>query len=349
MNRAGPVIPEEEAKENRHRILVLLVLGGINYWLAAILATAFAIVATSFSLMVAAIAESDAWELAWWILRLFVELVQLIDWGLTGLVALIGFGGIGTIVAILQIWRHRHGVEPQLRKEVGEPVDHSERTQVENLLNGLAISADVPPPRFIIVNDPAPNSFALGTRPANVLIGVTTGLLDTLTRDETEAVLAYQVSRVGSRDIALSTWTVALTGRTIGFWEYDDTEKPGTKQILLTPSVAIAEWLRARALRDEARRRDMAAVHFTRHPYALLRALEKLEENGAVVQGVSRGTAPLWLEYPARPDTLTLSRAARRFGTDEPLTERIALLRQVVGDPPPLTPGAAEAEAPTEG
>jgi heat shock protein HtpX len=249
---------------------------------------------------------------------------------------------IGTLVAIAQIWRHRHGVEPLLRKEVGEPVDHPERVQVENLLNGLAISADVPPPRFMIVDDAAPNSFALGTRASNVLVGVTRGLLDQLTRDETEAVLAYQVSRVGSRDIALSTWTVALTGRTISFWEYDSEEKPGVKQVLLTPSVAMAEWIRGRTLRDEARRRDMAAVQFTRHPRALLRALEKLEQDGAVVAGVSRATAPLWLEYPARPDTLTLSRAARRFGTDEPLTERIALLRQVVGDAPPLTPGPAE-------
>jgi heat shock protein HtpX len=340
MNRGGPVIPEEAAKDNRYRILALLVIGGFNYWLAAIIATTFTIIATSLALMVAAIFETDAWELAWWVLRLFVEVIGLIDWGLTGLVALIGFGGIGTIVAIVQIWRHRHGVEPQLRKEVGEPVDHPERVQVENLLHGLAISADVPPPRFLIVNDPAPNSFALGTRPSNVLVGVTTGLLDKLTRDETEAVLAYQVSRVGSRDIALSTWTVALTGKTIAFWEYDDEEKPGTKQVLLTPSVAIAEWLRARALRDETRRRDMAAVQFTRHPRALLRALEKLERDGAVVRGVSRGTAPLWLEYPARPDTLTASRAARRFSTDEPLTERIALLRELVGDPPPLTPGA---------
>ena len=42
---------------------------------------------------------------------------------------------------------------------------------------------------------------------------MTRGAIDTLSRDELEAILAYEVSRIGSWDVALSSWTVALTER----------------------------------------------------------------------------------------------------------------------------------------
>jgi Zn-dependent protease with chaperone function len=43
-----------------------------------------------------------------------------------------------------------------------------------------------------VIDDPAPNSFGVGTRPSNTVVGITTGLADRLCRDELEAVLAYR-------------------------------------------------------------------------------------------------------------------------------------------------------------
>lgn len=190
--------------------------------------------------------------------------------------------------------------------------------EVENLLSGLAISADVPPPRFALIEDPAPNALAVGRRPETAIVAVTRGLLDTLSRNETEAILSYEISRIASRDIALATWAVAVTGHTIELWE--NTDRFSVTIGLWVPKL-LAQRLRAFALRSQAAQQDMLAVRFTRNPRSLFDALVKLHQDGRVIGNVSTATAPLWLEYPGR-----------RGPT---LDERITTLRELLRDPPP--------------
>ncbi|MGQ0804699.1 MAG: M48 family metalloprotease [Actinomycetota bacterium] len=198
--------------------------------------------------------------------------------------------------------------------------------EVENLLSGLAISADVPPPRFALIEDPAPNAFAVGRRPETAIVAVTRGLLDTLSRNETEAILSYEISRIASRDIALATWAVAVTGHTIELWE--NTDRFSVTIGLWVPKL-LAQRLRAFALRGQVAQQDMLAVRFTRNPRSLLDALVKLHQDGRVIGNVSTATAPLWLEYPGR-----------RGPT---LDGRITTLRELLREPPV----AQQAEVPS--
>jgi heat shock protein HtpX len=86
--------------------------------------------------------------------------------------------------------------------------------EVRNLLDGLAIAAGIPTPRFAMISDPSPNSFGVGTRRRQrAIIAITDGLVDHLSRDELEAVLAYEVTRIRSYDVALASWTVASRRR----------------------------------------------------------------------------------------------------------------------------------------
>ena len=54
------------------------------------------------------------------------------------------------------------------------------------------------------------------------------------------------------------------------------------------------------ALRDQGTERDRAAVRFTRNPASLLRALEQLDADATEIGHVTRATAPLWIEFPAK-------------------------------------------------
>jgi heat shock protein HtpX len=193
-------------------------------------------------------------------------------------------------------------------------VTGEQHVRVRNLLEGLAIAAHIPPPRFAVIGELAPNSFAVGTRPRNALVAVTTGAINTLSRDELEAILAYEVSRIGSWDVALTSWTVALTGaamsevqsgfaRFIGFIPYHG-------------SLLLQRW----ALRDSASARDRAAVRFTRNPLSLINALEVLQSNRHEIKAVTAATAPLWVEVPG----------------SSMLPERIAALRALAGADPAL-------------
>lgn len=345
------VLHEAELRRNRLRIVPVALLGALNYWLAAIIVTVCAIVGTVVAFALASIFEADLWDVAIAVGRLLVEVADVVDWSAVGLVTLIGFVAIGTIAAVVLIVRHLRGVEATVVRETGatiaDPNDlQPDVREVANLLAGLAIAADVPVPRFAVVEDPAPNAFAVGRRPERVLVGVTTGLLDSLSRAEVEAVLASEISRIATFDVALSTWAVALTGKTITFADEAAAGEHRLRGVLLAPSVFIAEWLRGFALRDDARKRDMIAVRFTRNPRALLDALETLERDRTVVRNVSRATAPLWFESAAPP---TRSRWARRFTTEPSLAERIALVRALLREPGPgstLTDEAARPDGP---
>jgi heat shock protein HtpX len=311
------VLHEAVIRRNRRRIIGVAVLGVINYWIAAIVLTICLVLGTLVALL---------FEVA------DVGIFRAVDdvgrsvrdhpagWALTALAVLGGFVVVGTLVGIVLIAFRLRLVEHRLLRETSARAElhEGDEREVANLLEGLAISADVPVPRFVVVDDSAPNAFVVGRKPERTVVGVTTGLVTALTRDELEAVLAHAVSRIASRDVALSTWTVAVTGRTIELQENSD--RLSVTLGLLLPRI-LAERLRRRALKGQARQQDMVAVRFTRNPRALLDALEKLYRDGTVVRATTRATAPLWFEYPAAD------------GQD--VSERIATLRELLRDPPP--------------
>ena len=216
---------------------------------------------------------------------------------------------------------------------------------MRNSLQCLALSADIPVPRFAVIPDPVPNSFGVGTRPRKTIIGITSGLPDALTRDELEAALSYEVSRIGSWDIALSSWAVALTSGAIATAEADD-----LKAIVGWIPARMAEWLQAWALRDQGENRDRIAIQFTRHPEALITALEKMDAEQGEVRRVSRATAPLWLEVPQGVYGGAMSKRSKRLGTSLLLQERIGRLAHLAGLPPrpkvAPTWNAAQAQGP---
>lgn len=278
------------AHRNRMRIVGLMVLATLNYMLAV----AVALVAIALTFAVLTIFN----------LNIFpddADTARLLGIGIA-VIAAVAFV-VGLLVAVARIPFARRSLEHNVLHETGAVVaDPDAQPEVRNLLEGLAIAADVPAPRFAVIDDPAPNSFGVGTRPRNTLVGITIGLSQQLTRDELEAVLAYEVSRIRSWDVALTSWTVALTGCAMSaLGGGDEDSSVGVAKLLLgwIPRT-FAGWLQVWALRDQGRERDRAAVRFTRNPAALIRALEKLHADPKQVGRVSRATAPLWIEFPPR-------------------------------------------------
>jgi heat shock protein HtpX len=322
------------ARRNRVRIFAIVVLATLNYMLAVALAA----VAVVLGLLLLAIFDFDV-------------LFEIIGSGL-GTLKIIGIvlGGIivvsfvvGLVVAVFKIPFARRRLERQVLRETGASIakgdDHGE---VRNILEALAIPADVDVPRFAVIEDPAPNSFGVGTRPSKSIIGVTTGLSEVLSRDELEAVLAYEVSRIQSWDVALSSWTVALTSGAISAVDGGDDQV--LKVLLGWLPRRLGESLQVWALRDQGKERDRAAVRFTRNPLSLVRALEKLDANQAQISRVTRATAPLWIEFPKNALGGSGSRATRRLAGELLLDERIDALRTLAAVPPDDAPAGAAAE-----
>jgi hypothetical protein len=206
-----------------------------------------------------------------------------------------------------------------------------EQREVTNILEGLAIASGVRPPRVAVIDDPAPNSFGVGTRPSNTVIGVTTGLGERLSRDELEAVLADEVSRIRSWDVALVSWAVALTSGAIS--AVDDPE--GDNLLRAVSGSSPADWRnRCRFGRYETRASSatVSPCSSPRNPTSLIHALEKLDADASAIRHVSRATGPLWLEFPAHVLGPSPSRATRRLARELLLDERIDNLRELAGN-----------------
>ncbi len=299
-------------RRNRGRIVAVVLIAACNY----VLAVALGAVAVALSLVLLAIFKFEIWPDS-------VEALELMGYGVGGICALAFV--LGFFTALVRIPSRRRDLERRVLSETDATViDDDSHKEVRNLLEGLALAAGIPPPRYAVIDDAAPNSFGVGTQPKYAIVAVTTGLCDQLTRDELEAVLAYEVTRIRSYDVALASWTVALTGGAISALDSDGGLVSGV--IGFVPR-RIAEWLQVWALRDQGTERDRAAVRFTRNPASLLRALEKLDADTTEVGHVTRATAPLWIEFPAHILAGSPTRATRRLSESLLLDERIDALR----------------------
>lgn len=87
---------------------------------------------------------------------------------------------------------------------IEQPRNETERWLVETVRH-QARQAGIGMPEVAIYNSPDVNAFATGARRNAALVAVSTGLLQSMSRDEAEAVLAHEVSHVANGDMITLT------------------------------------------------------------------------------------------------------------------------------------------------
>jgi Zn-dependent protease with chaperone function len=116
-------------------------------------------------------------------------------------------------VAMLATWiairglLGRVGVGWSLDKIGARPLrtrDQEER-QLGNLVEEIAIAAGVKPPKVLLIDTPETNAAITGLHIDDSTLLVTRGLLDSLDRDETQAVIAHLVGSVGNGDLKIAS------------------------------------------------------------------------------------------------------------------------------------------------
>jgi len=270
--------------------------------------------------------------------------------------ALTGFGTAGTLVALVvaatfafvSYWKSD---AIALAVSRARPADEATYRRLHNLVEGLCIASGLPKPRVYVIDDPAPNAFATGRNPRNAAIAVTSGLLEQMNRVELEGVIAHELSHIKNYDILVSTLAVTLVGtiaiitdvaiRTM-WWnggrigrdgDHGDRSNPLAIVgfVLLIVSPLLARAMQAAVSRQRETLADVSAVRMTRYPPGLIGALEKLQADGAVTHSASMATAHMWIEQPMSGvnDDGRLGAWNRLFNTHPPLSERIALLREM--------------------
>lgn len=95
------------------------------------------------------------------------------------------------------------------KRSVGAEVITQPQNELESwLLSTVEAQAkqwNVKTPEVAIYHSPEPNAFATGASKNNSLVAVSTGLLQNMSRDEVEAVLAHEMAHVGNGDMVTLT------------------------------------------------------------------------------------------------------------------------------------------------
>lgn len=120
--------------------------------------------------------------------------------GLMIMAGLFGFGG-SFISLLMSKW--------MALRSVGGQVIASPTTETEHwLLNTVKRQADqagIRMPEVTIYHAPDMNAFATGARRDASLVAVSTGLLESMGRDEAEAVIAHEISHIANGDMVTMT------------------------------------------------------------------------------------------------------------------------------------------------
>jgi heat shock protein HtpX len=254
--------------------------------------------------------------------------------------------------------------------------------QLINVVQEMAVAADVPMPRVYLIDDTAPNAFATGRDPKHASVAITIGLLQKLDREELQGVMAHEMSHVRNFDIRFSVMVGVLVGSIaliadffvrFTFWgggrrgRSDSNSGGGGLQVVILVvalAFAVLAPIAARMVQMAISRQreylaDASGVELTRNPYGLERALAKIALDQEPLEVANRATQHLYFENPLKGAS---GKTRDLFATHPPVMERINRLRELTNQPPldspeqtlvgapsatPFEPSAPAPQAPT--
>lgn len=213
-----------------------------------------------------------------------------------------------------------------------QPVTREQLPRVYNIVERLTQRAGLPMPKLFVVPNESPNAFATGRNPRHASVAVTAGVLELLSDEELEGVLAHELGHVRNRDILISSIAATLAGAitVLARWgmffgggrgDRDRGAGAGALlMLLLAPLAALLIQLAVSRSREYGA--DESGADLTGNPYALASALEKLDAYSKRRPLVaSPSTAHLFIVQPLLGADL-----ASLFATHPPIAKRIARL-----------------------
>jgi len=249
---------------------------------------------------------------------------------LLGFSLVMGFGG--AIISLLMS-------KPMAKMSTGAQVinDSPDATHqwLVNTVSRFAQSAGIGMPE-VAIYEGAPNAFATGAFKNSALVAVSTGLVQSMTREEVEAVIGHEVAHVANGDMVtmtliqgvMNTFVVFLS-RVIGYVVdriilRNDREGPGIGYMITTVVMdlllgVLAAIIVAWFSRQREFRADAGAAGLMGRKQPMINALARLG-------GLDPGEMPKAMQamgISSRPSGLMAL-----FSTHPPMEERIARLRE---------------------
>ena len=250
---------------------------------------------------------------------------------------------VGTGIWFVIAWMSHSAI---IRVSTGSrSLERKENMRVYNILENLCIANGLRMPKLYIINDTSLNAFASGLSSRSYAISLSSGIIDKLTDDELEGVIAHELAHIRNRDVRLIIISVIFVGifafiaemafrslRFAGGGRSKDGKGSGMI-ILVAIAVSAVCYLISMLLsfgisRSREFLADAGSAEMTKRPYSLASALRKISADPAIEAVESRDVAQLFIENP-KPSAHKFS-WDNLFATHPPIQKRIEILEQFV-------------------
>ena len=212
--------------------------------------------------------------------------------------------------------------------------------QLNEILEGLCIAANLPLPKLYVIESDALNAFATGRNPKNSVICVTTGLIKKLDKNEIANYPPQKLLlQIKNYDILVSTIAIVMVGLVSiladlfshGFYRTDDGDDDrnpilmiiGLIFIILSP--IFANLLNLMISRNREYLADATAVSLTRNNEGLIKALMKIDDDTNVLKTANETCSSLYISDPFKKKKEKDS----IFSTHPSIANRIERLRNI--------------------
>jgi heat shock protein HtpX len=271
---------------------------------------------------------------------------------IVGVASLLGGGSssavmLGLVIALVMVggsyWFSDKLALASAKAQVISEADHPE---FYGMIRDLSQRAGLPMPRVAVSPSEQPNAFATGRGPNNAVVCATRGLLQSMSRDEIEGVMAHELMHVRNRDILIGSVAAAVATAISSIAQMamfatmfaggrDDENRPNPFAVLLVSMLAplAASLIQMAISRSREFEADRGAAELLGSGQSLAQALEKIEVLATrMPMQVSPAQAQAYIHNPLaemharRGSGVNVSRL---FSTHPATEERIRRLREM--------------------
>src|SRR5690349_24390175 len=225
--------------------------------------------------------------------------------------AIVGTVVLGLLGVGAALYAYYLGAPTVLSAMGAHEADPGQYQQLYNIVQTLAIGDGLPLPKVYVIDDPSPNAFATGRDPNHASVTVTTGLLQLMSREELEGVLAHEMSHVKNFDVRLLLVVTTMIGLAALiasiFWNSVGRMRLRGEGGLVVLAIGLLFTLVAFIVgplmqlalsRQRESLADVSGVELTRNPQGLISALQKIAQNDKPPEHFNHAVAAMMIDNP---------------------------------------------------